>query len=125
MKRGYKAGKIIMIAICVAGAIALFTFIVMSLWNAILPSVIHVGTITFWQALGILVLSKILFGGFHGKGGRWQEKRQHWKEKMQAKWQGMSPEEREKFKQSWKNRCGPWANRFNPEPTEDKQAGAE
>ena len=40
--------------------------VVMALWNAILPAVLGVKTITFIQALGILLLSKILFGGFHG-----------------------------------------------------------
>jgi Ca2+/H+ antiporter, TMEM165/GDT1 family len=113
MKRGTwffkKAIKILVIA---AAAILLFGFIVMSLWNAILPAVIHVGTITFGQALGILVLSKILFGGFHGggrwgggPGGRWKQMG----EGMKEKWMNMTPEEREKFKQDWKSRCaGGW-----------------
>ena len=51
------------IAIAVAG-IAVFSAIVMLLWNSILPSVLHVGTITFWQAAGLLLLAKLLFGGF-------------------------------------------------------------
>jgi hypothetical protein len=97
----------------------------MSLWNAILPAVLHVSTITFWQALGILVLSKILFGGFHGGGG-WRQKRQQWREKMSQKWDNMSPEQREKFKQHWKNRCGPWGNRFTEEkPATPGEAGTE
>ena len=50
-------------------AIAGFTAIVMLLWNALLPDIFGITTITFWQALGILILSKILFGGFGpGKG---------------------------------------------------------
>jgi hypothetical protein len=41
----------------------------MSLWNCLLPEILGVKSITFWQAMGILILSKILFGGFHfGKG---------------------------------------------------------
>ncbi|MEO5595355.1 MAG: hypothetical protein ABIR15_13180 [Chitinophagaceae bacterium] len=121
MKRGTwffkKAVKILVIA---AAAILLFGFIVMSLWNAILPAVIHVGTITFGQALGILVLSKILFGGFHGGwrggGGHW---RQHMGEGMKEKWMNMTPEEREKFKQDWKSRCsGGWRR----PPAEQKNA---
>ena len=52
--------KAIKIILFVALGIVGFGFIVMSLWNAILPVVLGVKVITFWQALGILVLSKIL-----------------------------------------------------------------
>ncbi len=86
-----------------AGAILLFGLLVMSLWNAILPAVLGVTTITFMQAIGILLLSKILFGGFGG--GRWRGS-QAWKQKMKQRFENMTPEEREKFKAEWKNRCG-------------------
>ena len=52
-------------------------------------------TVTFWQALNILILSRILFGGFRRRpvyGG-------HWKPRMSDRWQQMTPEEREKFRQ--------------------------
>ena len=86
--------------------VALLGYTVMFLWNHILVSVVSVSVINFWQAMGILALSKILFGGFHGrcsscKGG-------HWKNEMKEKWQGMSDEEREKIKQEWRNRCRVW-----------------
>ena len=97
--------------------ILLFTFIVMSLWNAILPSVLHVSTITFSQALGILILSKILFGGFRG-GWRGRPHRMHY---MQQRWASMTPEEREKFKAEWTNRCGSWRRRES-ETTETSSA---
>jgi hypothetical protein len=87
-------------------AILIFGFVVMGLWNAILPVVLGVKVITFWQALGILLLSKILFGGFgggHNRGG-WRNKGK-WME-MKDKFAGMTPEEREKFKAEWKNKCG-------------------
>ena len=85
-------------------AILLFTAVVMGLWNAILPAVLGVKVITFIQALGILVLSKILFGGFRGgwRGGH----RHEWKQNMKEKWDTMTPEQREQFKAEWKNRCG-------------------
>jgi len=85
-------------------AVPLFGLLVMSLWNAILPAVLGVKSITFLQALGILLLSKILFGGFGGHRGR-RHGRDKWIE-MKQKFAGMSPEEREKFKSEWKNRCG-------------------
>ncbi len=86
-------------------ATLVFGLLVMGLWNAILPVVIGVKTITFWQALGILLLSKILFGGF-GRGGGFGRRRREWKERMEQKLGAMTPEEREKFKAEWKNRCG-------------------
>ncbi len=43
----------------------------MALWNNILVDVLHVGAITFWQALGIFTLAKILFGGSPGGRGKW------------------------------------------------------
>lgn len=90
-----------------AGIIALVGFVVMTLWNNLLPDILHVTTITFWQATGIFVLCKILFG-FGGKpgGGRgWGYKR----EKIAAAMNHMTPEEREKFKERMEN-CG-WGRR--------------
>jgi Ca2+/H+ antiporter, TMEM165/GDT1 family len=131
MKRGFGARKIIMIIFFGAACVALFSFIVMSLWNAILPAVIHVSAITFWQALGILVLSKILFSGFGGGRG-WHHKRQEWRQRMNEKLQTMSPDEREKFKQQLKDRCRHWrGGPFNREtfteqpPKPNEAAGAE
>lgn len=81
-------------------AVLAFGLLVMSLWNAILPAVLGVKAISFIQALGILLLSKILFGGFGGRHrrGKWME--------MKQKFSGMTPEDREKFKAEWKTRCG-------------------
>jgi Ca2+/H+ antiporter, TMEM165/GDT1 family len=87
-------------------AIAAFGAIVMGLWNAILPAVLEVKTISFIQALGILLLSKILFGGFGGR--RPWNRGQHWKEGMRQKWGMMSPEEQLKFKAEWEKRCSKW-----------------
>jgi hypothetical protein len=85
-------------------AVLIFGLVVMSLWNAILPAVLGVKAISFIQALGILLLSKILFGGFGGGRGR-RHGRGKWME-MKQKFSGMTPEEREKFKAEWKTRCG-------------------
>ena len=83
-------------------------FAIMSLWNWLMPVIFGLKIITFVQALGLLVLSKILFGGFGGGhrfgggccggGGH----RQHfWKNKMAERWEKLSPEDREKFKSHW------------------------
>ena len=79
------------------------TAIVMWLWNLLLPEILGVKAITFWQAMGILVLSKILFGGFRGKCGSFGNFRE---KHMMRKMEGMSEEEREKFREKMKERFG-------------------
>ena len=111
MKRG-KFKMVILFPIFFIAAVLLFGAIVMLLWNNILPAVVGVKTITYLQALGILVLSKILFGGFGRRGGWHRGRHEEWRSKWQEKWVAMTPEEREKFKAEWKNRCGSgWWNK--------------
>jgi hypothetical protein len=82
--------------------IAVFGFVVMGLWNWLLPALFGWHHIDYWQALGILVLSKILFSGFRGGPGRnWG-----WRGRMMDRWEKMTPEEREKFRQGLRGRCG-------------------
>lgn len=77
---------------------------VMLLWNAILPDVLRVSRITYGQALGLLVLCRILFSGFRPFGGRPPMTRgAHWRNK----WMHMTPEERQHFQEEWKRRCNP------------------
>ena len=90
------------IAAFVALGAALFGFIVMGLWNWLAPAVFGGHAITFWQALGILVLSKILFGGFGPRHGP----PAFWRRRMRERWARMSPEEREQFRQGLRERCG-------------------
>ncbi len=88
------------------GLLFLLPFIIMSLWNAILPEVLDARTITYWQALGLFILSRILFGGFRcggpGRGGR----PGFGKASFRQKFMNMSEEEKIAFKERWKNRCG-------------------
>ena|SRR5215831_16837919 len=91
--------------------IAAMTFVVMSLWNWLMPAVFNTGMITFWQALGVLVLAKILFGfgrgGWgHHHGRHWKYRSMYWDRQMQDKLKNMTPEEREKFREEWRQRCG-------------------
>jgi hypothetical protein len=80
---------------------------VMALWNAALVPAVGANIITFWQALGLLVLSRILVGGFGGKGGGPRRGRQ-WREK----WATMTPEEKAQFQDYCRSR---WGKRFNEE----------
>ena len=85
--------------------ITLFIFIggevVRLLWNWLLPPLFGWHQITFWQAVGLLALCRILFGGFgrhghhHRSGGR----------RMAAEWEQMTPEEREAFRERWRGGC--------------------
>jgi hypothetical protein len=95
----------------------------MYLWNWLVPDLFHGPTITLVQTYGLLLLSKILFGGFHGKG-RWRHHeggpRGYWKSKMRAKWQNMSPDERQKLREKFRRHCRDWDNDWD-EPTETEQ----
>ncbi len=101
--------KVIGMAVCAALAIVAVGFVVMTIWNQVLVVVLGVKAVSYTQALGILVLSKILFGGF-GKGNKNGEDCS-WKKRGDAikeKWHNMSEEEREKFKEDWRFRCRSW-----------------
>ncbi len=106
MKRSHRGRRILFFILLAPLAILVFGGVVMLLWNNVLTPVLHVSTITFWQALGILVLSKILFGSFGG-GGR--SRREYWKQKMM--WNSMSPEQKEKFKEEWRSRSHRWGSK--------------
>lgn len=85
------------IAPAAIAGIVLFVFIggesVMLLWNWLLPPLFHWPEITFWQGLGLLALCRMLFGGFGRHGGS----------RFAAR---MTPEERERFRQRIRERCG-------------------
>ncbi len=101
------------IAKCVIGFImmvALAAFVLMLLWNAIIPDIFHLSTITIWQSLGLLLIAKLLFKGGNGMmmGDRFK---QHWKNKMD----NMNPEERERFRAQWEQRCSKWGQKCKEE----------
>jgi len=85
----------------------LFAFIggevVMRLWNWLMPALFGFRELTLWQALGILVLCRILFGGsgWHRSGGG-----RDYRRRMAERWETMTPEERERARQGWRGRWG-------------------
>jgi hypothetical protein len=93
----------------------LFVFIggeiVLHLWNWLLPPLFGWRMIGFWQALGILVLCRILFGGHGFRGGPRRD--WGWRRRWSERWEKMTPEEREKMRERWRGRCGPFEP---PEP---------
>jgi uncharacterized membrane protein len=112
--------KLFWIAPLAVLGIALFIFIggeiVMRLWNWLLPMLFGWRQITFWQALGILVLCRILFGGFGGHRSGRSNARRRIQERVEERYASMTPEERKRFRQSWRGRCG-----FDPPASESPQ----
>jgi len=106
MKR--KIGIIILkIIVFVPLFVFLAGYLIMSLWNWLVPELFHGPMVNFWQALGILALSKILFGGFKGKRGCCCNKGGEggWKEKMRSHWGHLSSDEREHLRSRFYNKC--------------------
>jgi len=91
------------ILVMVIAACFFFGFVIMHLWNWLMPAIFGLRSIGFTQALGLFVLSKILFGGFHRHGGH---RRRGWKRQMKERWAQMSPEERERFRAGMRGRRG-------------------
>jgi hypothetical protein len=125
--------KCVKMALYVLLACVLGGFVVMGLWNWLMPVLFGLHAITFWQALGLLVLSKILLGGFHKHGGRGGR---GWRRGGRERWAQMSPEERERFRAGMRGgRCGPnggdkeafreeMRNRWGRGPYESSDRGA-
>ncbi|MDR3329393.1 MAG: hypothetical protein LBS63_04725 [Prevotellaceae bacterium] len=79
-------------------ALSAFSAAVMLLWNALVPSIFGFAAIGFWQALGLLFLARILFGGMGG-GRRLPMMVGDFfgRNPIHDKWMKMTPEEREVF----------------------------
>jgi uncharacterized membrane protein YbhN (UPF0104 family) len=91
--------KAVMFVIFGAMAIFICGEAVQLLWNWLMPALFHLPIIGFWQAVGLLFLSWLLFGGRRGFGGRAYGYRRRWRHRMRERWEQMTPEEREKFRQ--------------------------
>ncbi len=68
------AVKIVFIAVLIIVFILLFGYAFMWLWNWLMPDIFGLTTLTYWQAIGLLVMAKLVFGGFEG-GGRSKRRR--------------------------------------------------
>ncbi|MES1240431.1 MAG: hypothetical protein ABUT39_02325 [Acidobacteriota bacterium] len=101
-----------------AAFVALGGWVVMNLWNWLMPTLFGLRIITFWQAVGLLGLCRILFGGFRLAGG---PPRSYFRRRMAERWEQrleqMTPEERERFRQGFPGRCG------HTEPLDSTPAG--
>jgi hypothetical protein len=99
MKNAWK----IKIALIVVASVIAMAAIVMWLWNWLVPELFHGPEVTFWQSLGLMLLTRILFRGFFGMKGKGMHRSWGpWRER----WDKMTPEERQKMRELWKKRCG-------------------
>ena len=100
--RFHRRYRVLMI-LFVLGVVALLALAVFGIWNRVLVGVLGVKTVTYWQALAILALAKILFGSLPGRGhdhfGRFM---------MRKRWERMTPEEREELRENMRSRFGDW-----------------
>ncbi len=69
-------------AVAIVALAFLFGYVVMLLWNWLLPAIFGLGTITFWQAVGIVILAKLLFGGFGGSSGKSGRRKKNLEKRM-------------------------------------------
>ena len=91
-------------------AVSIFGLVTMFLWNWLVPVLFNGPIISFWQALGLLVLSKLLFWGAGAKGSHWRSHgyQNHWKNKFYNKFSSMTPEERQALKEKLKEKWCHW-----------------
>jgi hypothetical protein len=101
MKRNWIV-RVVKFVVFAALIITVLSLVVMRLWNWLTPVLFGWDVINFWQAAGLLILSKILFGGFRGRPGRYW----YWRHRMMERWEQMTPEERKKVRQAVRGHCG-------------------
>jgi hypothetical protein len=115
VRRGVGIGVAVLVAASVVGVM------VMVLWNWLMPALFGVPAIGYWQAVGLLILSKLLLGGFRGFGRGRGGPGGHfgpWRARMAERWASMSEEERAEFRAGMRRRCGPFAERSAEPPAE-------
>lgn len=87
----------------IALLIAIGGVVVMLLWNWLAPDLFGWSRLGFWQAVGLLALCRILFGGIGPLGGRWSGGRR----RKAERWERMTPEERERLHHGLHDRPAP------------------
>ena len=102
--------KLIFVPFLIVGILALLSYVVMLLWNNLLPDIFHITAITYWQAAGLLVLCKILFGFGGPRGGH---RGAPWMRHKMERFKNMSPEEQDRFREQMRARCGKWGRHYS------------
>jgi len=92
-------------------------FLTMGLWNWLMPLLFHLPEITIWQTAGLMLLARLLLGGFGGHHGhhRHPNDGNHMRSHLFEKWENMTPEEREKFRENIRMHRTPWTKNCQTE----------
>lgn len=80
-------------------ALAALSWVVMLLWNALLPGLFGAPPLRYLQAAGLLLLSRVLVGGLRGHHGHWRQRA--WRER----WESLTPQERERLREKYSRHC--------------------
>ena len=89
----YRYGKYVLFGVLGIAALAGFGFVVMWLWNWLVPEIFKGPVLTYWQTVGLLILSKILFSGVgHGRSydHKYHKYKDYWRRKCDEKMNGMA-----------------------------------
>ena|ERR1041384_2713738 len=104
-RRGWWIAKFVVFGLLMVVLLGLLT---QFLWNFVMPDIFGLPVINFWQGLAMFVLAKMIFG-FGGGRGKWSGYRNHrWKHQWVEKYSKLSPEERERLKQKFKDKWCSW-----------------
>lgn len=101
--------------------VSVFGVVTMLLWNWLVPDLFNGPAITFVQALGLVVLSKILFSGLGKHGSHCNQchtgtgHQPYWKNRFYEKFSHMNPEEREAFKNKMREKWCNWESKEGEE----------
>ncbi|MBB3186617.1 hypothetical protein [Microbacter margulisiae] len=97
--------------------VAAVILVTMLLWNALLPGLFKAPLITYWQAAGLLLLSRLLLGGFH----HFHDHAHSHKNRFRERWEHLNPEEREEAFRKWEKLHAVWQGRTAREETAGNQ----
>lgn len=121
MKNMSRTAKIVLLLAVVPPLILVFAAlggaVVQQLWNWLMPQIFGAREVTFWQALGLLALCRILFGGLGGHSHSGSRIRRRVEERVNARLDALTPEERERVRERMRDRCG-----FGPRPDQGAKA---
>ena len=112
MTRNFKKRWYLFVPLIIVAFLA-FGFLAMNLWNWLMPAIFHLPEITFWQTIGLMALSRLILGCGGPKG-----KHRHCRTEMHEKWEKMTPEERQQFKEHLHMHRPPWIRRPSQETQE-------
>ncbi len=81
-----KVFKYVGFGILGAGFLFFAMWLIMLLWNALIPEIFNGPVLTYWQAAGLFVLAKVLLSGMGPGGSKHSSSKNHWKSSYHSKY---------------------------------------